>query len=228
VSSSHSPGEREERRVAALHALGLLDTPAEALLDHLARSAAAVCGTPMAALNLVDRDRQWTKAQAGLRGLVEVPRSASLCTLVVDSGQYIEIPDARCDDRVSGNACVMQAPALRFYAGAPLATPEGDVIGTLSVADTVRHPPLQEHLRAALQALGGAVMQALLLRQAAHRNVQSSSEHMFRALSQNCPVGIFHTDVQGKCIYTNLHWQELFGMSAEAALGDGWLAGIHA
>jgi PAS domain S-box-containing protein len=50
---------------------------------------------------------------------------------------------------------------------------------------------------------------------------------MFRELSETCPVGIFHTDAQGRCIYTNPQWREIYGMSFEDALGDGWARGMH-
>ena len=79
----------EARRLEALYRLGILDTPAEALLDSLTRSAAAACGTPMAVLNLIDARRQWTKSQLGLDGPAEMPREQSICTLVVESEDYL-------------------------------------------------------------------------------------------------------------------------------------------
>jgi PAS domain S-box-containing protein len=219
--------EHEARRVAALHRLGVLDTPAEALLDSLTRSAAAACETPVALINLIDHDRQWTKSEAGLPGGAPMPRSESFCTLVVETGQYLEVPDARQDPRVAGKSCVLGAPHVIFYAGAPLVTPEGHVLGTLSVLDHVPRAGLAPAQRRVLQELAQGVMHALLLRQAAHRALQSSSEQMFREMSETCPVGIFHTDAQGKCIYVNPRWQEIFGMAGADALGDGWARGVH-
>ena len=219
--------EAEALRLEALYRLGILDTPSEALLDSLTRSAAAACAAPMAMLTLIDRHRQWVKAQVGLDGVVEIPRAESLCTVVLESSEYVEIPDTRSDPRSADKACVREAPRLAFYAGAPLVTADGHVVGTLCVLDRVARAGLQPAQRAALQELARSVMHALLLRQAAHRAVQGSSERMFREVSDTCPVGIFHTDAQGRCIYTNPHWQEIFDLTLEQSLGTGWARGVH-
>jgi PAS domain S-box-containing protein len=217
----------EAARLAALHRLGILGTPAEAMLDGLARSAAAACGTSMAALTFIDESRQWIKAQAGLGGAGETPRSEAMCTTVLAAREYVEIPDARVDARTSGKSCVRGAPHVAFYAGAPLLTPEGHVVGTLCVFDPAPRTGLAAGQRLALQELAGATMQVLLLRQAAHRALHSSKEEMFRGLSETCPVGIFHTDAQGHCIYTNPQWQQIFGLSLQESLGDGWVRCVH-
>jgi PAS domain S-box-containing protein len=228
VDPSHTlSGEREARRVAALQRLAILDTPGEALFDSLTRAAAAACGTPMAVLNLVDGDRQWTKSQLGLPGLADTPRQDAICSLVVDSGHYLEIPDTRADPRVAHKPCTRGQEPILFYAGVPLATPDGEVIGTLCVLDRVPRPGLSDPQRCALHELARAAMQALLLRHAAHLSLHSSSERMFAELSQHCPVGIFHTDVRGKCIYTNPQWREIFGLEEREALGEGWMRGVH-
>jgi hypothetical protein len=84
--------DREAQRIEALYSLGILDTPAEALLDSLTRATAAACRTPIALLNLVDRDRLWAKSQVGMPGFGEVPREDSICTLVVESGNTWRSP----------------------------------------------------------------------------------------------------------------------------------------
>lgn len=218
---------QEARRLAVLYGLGVLDTPAEALLDGLARSAAAVCGTPMAALNLMDARRQWTKAQVGMPDLVETPREDSICTLVVETGAYLEIPDTRRDPRTDFKPCVAAAPPIFFYAGAPITTADGYVLGTLCVLDEQPRAGLTPQQREALQALADSAMQALLLRQAAHRSVQASSEHMFRQVSEACPVGIFHADARGKVIYGNPEAASIFGRSIDSLMADGWVESLH-
>ena len=54
-----------------------------------------------------------------------------------------------------------------------------------------------------------------------------SGEERFRQLSSASPIGIFETDPSGKCTYTNARWQEISGLAAEAAAGDGWSQAIH-
>jgi PAS domain S-box-containing protein len=217
----------EARRVDALRRLGVLDTPGEVLLDGLARSAAAACGTPIAMINLVDGRRQWTKAQVGWPGPNELPLDEAICPMVVDARAFVEIPDTRQDPRVSGKACVRDVPPVAFYAGAPLVLPEGEVIGALAVLDHEPRAGLAPGQRSALLALADTVVQALLLRQAAHRSLQSSSEHMFRELSESCPVGIFHTDAGGEVIYGNPEAALIFGQPLSELMGLGWIASIH-
>jgi PAS domain S-box-containing protein len=190
------------------------------------RSAAAACAAPMAMLTLIDERRQWVKSQVGLDGISEIPRAESLCTVVLETGDYAEIPDTREDARVGHIAWAADA-GLVFYAGAPLATPEGHVIGTLCVLDRAPRAGLQVTQRHALQELARSVMHVLLLRQAAHRALHSSSEQMFRELSETCPVGIFHTDARGQVVYVNPETARIFGDSSESLLADNWVGRLH-
>jgi PAS domain S-box-containing protein len=227
VTVPNNSAAKEGRRLAALHALGILDTPAEALLDSLVRTAAAACAAPMAMLTLIDHSRQWVKAQVGLDGLGELPRTGSLCASVLDADAYVEIGDTRRDPRVAQKAWVVGPPRVGFYAGAPLRTQDGHVIGTLCVLDHQPRARLEPGQRQALQELAEAVMQSLLLRQAADRTLQSSSEQLFRELSETCPVGIFHTDAQGHGIYANPQCLQIFGLTLQQALGSGWVRALH-
>lgn len=222
-----SPEVKEARRIAALEGLGILDTPAEALLDGLTRSAAAACDAPIALLNLVDGRRQWTKSRVGVQEPLEMARGDAICALVVEQGRYLEIPDMRADPRAAGKAWVQGEPGVAFYAGAPLTTPEGLVVGTLAVMDRSPRAGLTAGQRGALQELARCAMQALLLRQAAHRSLQSSSEQMYRELSEACPLGIFHSDATGKVIYVNPEGARIFGRTREELLGNEWIAGVH-
>ena len=198
IPAARPPEADEAARVAALHRLGILDTPAEAVLDALVRSAAAACGTPMAAMTLIDRDRQWIKARAGIEGYDEIPRSEALCTTVLDAREYVEIPDTRLDARTVAKSCVRDSPPLVFYAGAPLTTPEGYVVGTLCVLDVEPRAGLAPGQRAALQELARATMQVLLLRQAAvtaHRQLEASNEFLASA-EQIAGVGGWRMDLE--------------------------------
>ncbi len=63
-------------------------------------------------------------------------------------------------------------------------------------------------------------------RQSAEQALRDS-EARFRYLSMSSPMGIFQTDLQGKCLYTNPRWQAISGLSLAASLGDGWLTSVH-
>ncbi len=124
----------EERRVAALHALNLLDTDPEERFDRITRLAQRVFGTTMATFTLIDTDRQWFKSEVGAAGK-EDPRDISFCAHAILETETTVIEDAREDDRFHDNPLVTGDPNIRFYAGHPVAGPGGEVLGTLCVID---------------------------------------------------------------------------------------------
>lgn len=153
----------EAERLRQLRALALLDTAPEAIFDTLARLASAVCQTPMALVSLVDEHRQWFKANIGLAGVQQTPRDLAFCAHAILESGCMEVPDALLDARFADNALVTGEPRLRFYAGAPIAAPGGQRIGTLCVLD--RQPRrLSVEQRQQLAELAAAASQALALR----------------------------------------------------------------
>lgn len=157
-----APGVGDGARLEALHAYGVLDTPAEAAFDDLVRIAADVCGTPMALVSLVDEARQWFKAVVGL-GVRETPIGTSVCAHAMRSGGVFVVEDLSADPRFAANPLVTEPPDLRFYAGAPLVTPEGLPLGSFCVLDRVPRR-LSEGQAATLQALARQAMAQLELR----------------------------------------------------------------
>lgn len=129
--------EAEAERVAALHSYRVLDQPRQDDLDAAARLAAYVCGTPFAAVNLIDTDRQWQAAAHGTeRG--ELSRADAMCAHVVVGTEVVWVPDASTDERFARSPLVTGTPGgVRLYASAPLVTHGGHSIGTVSAyADT--------------------------------------------------------------------------------------------
>jgi phosphoribosyl 1,2-cyclic phosphodiesterase len=124
----------EIQRLAALHALGLLDTPAEERFDRLTRVAAALFDVPIALVSLVDANRQWFKSCVGT-DIQESSREVSFCAYAVAERDMLVIPDALRDDRFADNPVVSGPPYVRFYAGAPIFTSDGHCAGTLCVID---------------------------------------------------------------------------------------------
>ncbi|RDE06694.1 diguanylate cyclase domain-containing protein [Sphingomonas aracearum] len=127
----------EEARIAALHALDLLDTEPEAAFDALIALAGQMLDCPTSLLSLVDRDRQWFKAKAGIE-LTETDRSIAFCDYTIRENDLLVVPDAAKDVRFAGNPLVTDG-AVRFYAGAPIhaTDPQGTshAIGALCVLD---------------------------------------------------------------------------------------------
>lgn len=167
----------ETGRLDRLHALGVLDTPAEPLFDALVAAAAAATGTPISLVSLIDRDRQWFKANSGLPEATETPREVAFCAHAILGDDLLEVPDACQDPRFAQNPLVQGRPDIRFYAGAPIRLSDGHTMGTLCVID--RQPRwLDERQRSTLRHLAAAAARALEMRvvaQGAERALQSEA-----------------------------------------------------
>lgn len=155
------PGDEPER-VAALQRYHILDTTPEAALEELVQLASTICAAPIALISLVDTSRQWFKARVGL-AVEETARNVSFCAHAIGSDELFVVPDALEDPRFADNPLVLSDPYIRFYAGAPLTSPEGLRLGTLCVIDR-RPRVLDSTQRYALLALARQVMFHLELR----------------------------------------------------------------
>jgi anti-sigma regulatory factor (Ser/Thr protein kinase) len=126
----------ETERLAALHRYRILDTDPEQAFDDLTLLASFICETPFALISLIDANRQWFKSRVGIT-FAETSRSISFCSHAIEQAGLYIVPDATQHARFRDNPMVTAEPAIRFYAGAPLVTPEGMALGTLCVADRV-------------------------------------------------------------------------------------------
>ena len=161
----------ESERLDALHSYQVLDTDPEQAFNDLVQLSAFICGTPISLISLVDDERQWFKARVGLN-TVQTAREHAFCQYAMLANDVYEVPDAAADSRFSQNPLVTGDPHIRFYAGAPLVTPEGHPLGTLCALDTVpRH--LTTDQREALRVLARQAMAHLELRR---MNIQLEDE----------------------------------------------------
>ncbi|NJL37212.1 MAG: GAF domain-containing sensor histidine kinase [Leptolyngbyaceae cyanobacterium SM1_4_3] len=127
----------EADRLNALKRYRILNTAPEEALDDLAKLAARICGVPIALINLIDLDRQWFKSKVGWDA-VDVPRDIGFCEhTILQHDEVLVISDTLSDVRFASDPLVTAHPNVRFYAGAPLVTPEGYAIGTLCTMDSV-------------------------------------------------------------------------------------------
>jgi PAS domain S-box-containing protein len=153
----------EDRRLDALRALAVLDTPPERIFDNLAEAARSSFDTPIAMVSFVDAARQWFKACPGLE-TKETSRDIAFCDHTIRSDGPLVILDATKDPRFADNPLVTADPQVRFYAGAPLILPGGERVGTLCVIDLRTRESFSEADRARLASLAAAVVEALLMR----------------------------------------------------------------
>jgi diguanylate cyclase (GGDEF)-like protein/PAS domain S-box-containing protein len=160
--TDQSPADEAER-LDAVRKYQVLDTPSESDYDDLTRLAAATCETPLAAITFLDEKRLWFKSKVGLE-VSELSRDISLCTLTIQHGNLLEIPDTLLDERCWDNPLVKGDVGARFYAGMPLITPKGHIIGALCVGDRVPRI-LTTAQKDALRVLARQVIVLCMLRQ---------------------------------------------------------------
>jgi signal transduction histidine kinase len=150
----------------------------ERQFDDLTRIAAQICGTPIALISLIDEDRQWFKSQVGLEAS-ETPRSMAFCAHAILQEGVFEIEDSQGDPRFRKNPLVLGAPHVRFYAGAPLESPDGFKIGTLCVIDRAPKKLQPEQIQA-LQALSRQAVSQMELRVKVFELNRSQAELVLR------------------------------------------------
>jgi PAS domain S-box-containing protein len=223
--------EHEVDRLEALREYRVLDTPPEDEFDGLARLAAQICGTPIALVSLVDAHRQWFKARVGM-AVTETPREVAFCAhAILDRGLFV-INDAQADARFAQNPLVTEEH-IRFYAGAPLVTPDGHSVGALCVMDRLPRE-LDTHQRDALRILGGEVIARFELRRALRNAVEAVRErdvarqelqqqaHMLRSMLQSMGEGLVLADQNRRLRLLNRAGQEILGLDLVDAPERHW------
>lgn len=216
---------------SALHQYQILDTPDEQCFDDLAALAAAICETPVALISLVDREagRLWFKSALG-SDEKSIPAAGSFCCYAVLSHEVFLVPDALADERFASHPQVAVADGVRFYAAAPLVTPDGAAIGTLCVMDR-RPRELRPGQQSALLALSRQVIGQLELRRhvaalekAAAERAQAEAElarsHMLlQTMVSGIPEPVFVKDAAGRYQMINQAGAAFLGRAVEDVIG---------
>ncbi len=136
--------ENDAERVKALQATDILDGHAREDLDGLAKRAADVFDVKFAVISAIDADNEFIIGQSiDLPGkvtrdgtdMITMPRSEAICDHVVASGDVLVVNDTQRDPRFAEHPAI-RLWHTRFYAGAPLKTAEGMVLGALCLLDT--------------------------------------------------------------------------------------------
>ena len=214
--------ENESRRLAALYSYDILDTESEKAFDDLVRLASYICNTPISLVSLIDSGRQWFKARLGLE-TPETDRSIAFCAHAIHERDVFEIEDASMDPRFQYNPLVQEDPNIRFYAGAPLITPDGLALGTLCVIDR-KAGQLSEEQKDLLQRLAGQVMNQMELRKRIKdekriRSALNQSLGIQKAIFDSANMSIISTDLNGIVQTFNEGASRMLGYSESEIVG---------
>ncbi len=191
-------------RLHRLRSLGLLDTPAEAVLDGFTRLAAVVTGMPIALISLVDEDRQWFKSAVGLPQGAQTGRDVSFCGHAIAQDGLFEVTDATRDPRFHDNPLTTGSPHVVHYAGVPLEMPGGERIGTICVIDQQPGSLSLPH-REFLAELARNIVHVLLLREDDQRlrDELKDRNQLLEAVIDHLPCGLAVYDEDLRHVVSN-------------------------
>jgi len=186
----------EQNRLLDLKAYHVLDTLPEKELDDIVEIASAICDTPISLITFVDDNRQWFKAKKGI-SLKETPRADAFCEYALSNPHEVLVVDDPLNDyRFATNHLVHGNPNIRFYAGAPLESSNGNVIGTLCVIDN-QPRTITESQKNALKLLAKKVMEILEIKKklAEQNNVIEKSSQRLKELTDQAPGVIYQLEM---------------------------------
>ena len=224
----------DPQRLAALRRATLLDPSWDAGFDRLARFAREVLEVPVALVSIVDVDRQLFKGCAGLpepwASSRETPISQSFCRFAVESGQPLVIDDARTHPLVQDNAAIGTL-GIAAYAGIPLITREGDVLGSFCAIDHVPRHWTEREVQL-LTELAAMVMTGIELRmeitdRRATEAALRESEQRYHFVTESMPVQVWTATPDGRLDFVTARGASYFGRTPEEIIGEGWLSVLH-
>ena len=203
-------------RLQALAEYGILDSLAEREYDDLVRIAAHVCDTPVSLITFLDRDRQWFKAAVGT-DIRETPLKQSICQHALGTGQFLHVSDTTQDERTQDNALVTHEPHVRFYAGAPIVTPDGIPLGTICVLDVKPRVLTPEQIDV-LMALARQALSLLEARRMAARHLDRQ-RHLDTILASATDYAIIALDLDRRITDWNEGARRMLGWEPSEIVG---------
>lgn len=210
------PLDNEPQRQAAVHALRVLDTPAEAAFDRLTQLARELFDVPIAIISLVDEHRQWFKSHPGL-DITQTERDTSFCVHTITADAPLIVPDTHIDSRFDDNPLVQGEPYLRFYAGYPLRSDDHFAMGTLCLLDS-RPRDFGEQELGLLKHLAGQVEELFRLHTIRHSLAETTRR--YHALFNDSATGILRIDRNGLVLSINAFALSLLGYSQDDVIGQ--------
>jgi PAS domain S-box-containing protein len=205
---SLSCAEAEQARLRALRRYEIVGTEPESNFDRITRVAASLFEVPIALINFVAEGQRWCKSAVGVESGGRSHRS-SFCIEAIRSGETIVIEGAAEMERFSDHPLVEGPPGVRFYAGTPLETPDGHLIGTLCVLDTTPRRLSSEEV-GRLEDLAEMVMSELEQRRRIRKKLQQKDECP-QSIAENVSEGIYRSTPGEELTYANQAFIEMSG-----------------
>ena len=221
------PNGDSAARLEALYRYNVLDTAPEERFDRIAEIAAYLFDVPIALVSLVDAERQWFKACIGIDQR-ETDRSVSFCAHAIRAEHTMVVEDATQDERFVDNPLVIGPPEIRFYAGAPIITPDGYALGTLCVIDTEPRQPEPDQIHH-LENLARTIVDELELRRevTSRRDAEdryAKSQERYRDVIEAAGEYVWEIDIDGIYTYITSQAEAVKGRSKDELVGKSPLA----
>ncbi|AWN55505.1 EAL domain-containing protein [Methylobacterium sp. 17Sr1-1] len=207
----------EGGRLAALDGYAILDTAPEREFDDIVRMAQRIFAVPIVLVSFVAADRQYFKARIGL-DVCQTNREGSFCTRAILGQEVMVIPDALADERFISSPLVTGKPYVRFYAGAPLVTPEGFVVGSFCIKDVVPRADFSDDQRRTMEDLARLVMERLEARKL--KLADRDSRKRFESVAAVSPDAIICADGANRIVSWNKAAETIFGYAAAEVIGQ--------
>ena len=221
----------ETDRLAALLRYGVLDTEAEQSFDDLTELAAQICGTPIALITLVDADRLWFKSNIGMNAS-QISRDIAFCAhAILAPDELFVVPDTLLDERFAANPLVVGETNIRFYAGAPIVTPDGYPLGNVCVLDCVPRTLTQQQ-KSTLQKLSRQAIHLLELRLNLTQlhdthTLLHQSEQRYRMLVELSGDMVTQLELDGTYTYASPASRSVVGYEPEEIVGKNATEFLH-
>lgn len=210
-------------RLQALRDLRIMATEPEPEFDAICRTATALFGVPISYVSLIEADHQWFKAKCGL-DIDGTAREGAFCNYAILSDAVFVVEDARDDPRFREAPLVIEAPFVRFYAGAPLYAENGLRVGILCVLDVVPRR-FSETDRVRLGDLASVVSAQLTLHRARAR-LREREAH-YRLLAENTSDTVIWATLDTVRRYVSPAVRTLLGREPEELIGTRPLDDVH-
>ncbi|MCB2047388.1 MAG: PAS domain-containing protein [Novosphingobium sp.] len=225
----------EDERLKVLQTYPLDKPGLSTQLDRLASVAAQLCGAPIGLVSIVSDDHQFFIGKSGLDA-AGTPREYSFCAHAMLKPEIMVVSDARQDSRFSDNPLVTGDMSIRFYAGVPMISREGQPLGSFCIIDTVPRLGLTVAQREGLEGIASAAMAMIeaarseassAAAEKSHRAAIRDQELRYQHLADAMPQLLWSTRPNGLTDYFNQVWIDYTGEPAEASYGSGWLDFLH-